>query len=89
MKRKTLLLIAIFICLVLVILAGIVVINEIRQEANFTNNQIANVNNTEENLSEEEKMKKAGIPKKYYSSIVTLDGTTYNAQKVIDFFYYI
>ena len=59
MKRKTLLLIAIFICLVLVILAGIVVINEIRQEANFTNNQIANVNNTEENLSEEEKMKKA------------------------------
>ena len=89
MKRKTLLLIAIFICLVLVILAGIVVINRINQEANFTNNQIANVNNTEENLSKEEKMKEAGIPKEYYNSVVTLDGITYNAQKVIDFFYYI
>ena len=89
MKRKTLLLIAIFICLVLVILAGIVVINRINQEANFTNNQMANVNNTEENLSKEEKMKEAGIPKEYYNSVVTLDGITYNAQKVIDFFYYI
>lgn len=89
MKRKTLLLIVVFICVALIIFAGFVTIKRRNQKTNFTNNQIANVNNAEENISEEEKMKRAGIPKEYYSSVVTLDGITYNPQKAIDFFYYI
>ena len=93
MKRKTLLLIVVFICVVLVIFAGIVVLNRKNKEENFANNQIANTEyaneDKEENINEKEKMKKAGIPSKYYDSIVSMNGITYNAQKLIDFFYYI